>query len=978
MEDEFPLFTFSLVPVFRHLPPKMFIKVLSCCLMDGRLLVLSSDMELLGIFSESVLAAMYPFRWCHAYVPVLPQKMLYFLEAPVPFIMGVASTLPDTFDKLCEDVVVVDLDRGAIVKNEKSVSVFPELRSVARDIQQLLLTPTTNADPTKSIRTLLAEAFASLFVGYECYLLDNSGEKGKLKFDSVSFLSDLGKDTAEIMQKFLKTQSFAYWLDTRRQASKASPANPSLWSIQYFEGLVKQKEQRLQPCTTLRSSRKKRACGKPSTQSNVYPQYYSSFFGEGQADRVNDFVDINFTKILDLTCTFFLSNEKHQEHSIMSTHKEEPHGQEPSESFSGVSAEELFKFLESVIADICFSYNERLENSRRVGDATKIETDAVSSSSSLSLNPEHFGPPANSELDYVTCFQTSHEESSSLCDSPRTTSKGVLPAEEEYASFNKKVQNGIVRLCVVIEYIFNHGKIGDFDQSTFGQLLWKCSLSHATELNEDIRRIRSLHEVTSFIGRGRAFMKLSIEKGILHNHMNTLLLNIELLQGLYEPHAMILDKNLVDRLMAIISTIRLCDCSCFSEKYYARDLTSWYCLHVTTGRGLTAATTAAVFCALQGEGGKGSEVFLLKRAPKSFKRGETSQFIIHTPWLGPIKRLLIGHNNGGTFPGWFLEDAYVEHVVTGIVYYFPNKEWLADDEGDRKITRRLRSAVYEVKDNEGFVIARIPLRLTSFNLQKSGLIRRLWIPGKTDFPLRYKSPDFDLKSSVYSKLNIPYCRKTALHVCSYKRSSSAEVTLSSRDEISEQRKPSFQKALLNLRDLNVTVFQLLDLTSRSEELEWRAESLFSENLLTSLVSILYTCLSQGLISNRGIFRSKLYLWNFLCVLSPENCILNNAEIKACWEKLSILLNASSEIKSKDCCYSLFSWTIYYSIKKNWLRCWLIIITSDPKKFDYYDQSVHCLMLDKAMCNDLVNSCGKLDNRNILVPSDLIDIIKEFI
>jgi hypothetical protein len=65
-------------------------------------------------------------------------------------------------------------------------------------------------------------------------------------------------------------------------------------------------------------------------------------------------------------------------------------------------------------------------------------------------------------------------------------------------------------------------------------------------------------------------MKLSIEKGrllslspslcasfhipgILHNHMNTLLLNIELLQGLYEPHAMILDKNLVDRLMGRFS-----------------------------------------------------------------------------------------------------------------------------------------------------------------------------------------------------------------------------------------------------------------------------------------------------------------------------------------------------------------------------------------------------------------------------------------
>ena len=38
--------------------------------------------------AESVTALIFPFVWQHVYVPILPASLSHFLDAPVPFIMG--------------------------------------------------------------------------------------------------------------------------------------------------------------------------------------------------------------------------------------------------------------------------------------------------------------------------------------------------------------------------------------------------------------------------------------------------------------------------------------------------------------------------------------------------------------------------------------------------------------------------------------------------------------------------------------------------------------------------------------------------------------------------------------------------------------------------------------------------------------------------------------------------------------------------
>ena len=46
------------------------------------------DYQRLMLVAESLSMLIFPFSWQHVYVPILPASMQHFLDAPVPYIMG--------------------------------------------------------------------------------------------------------------------------------------------------------------------------------------------------------------------------------------------------------------------------------------------------------------------------------------------------------------------------------------------------------------------------------------------------------------------------------------------------------------------------------------------------------------------------------------------------------------------------------------------------------------------------------------------------------------------------------------------------------------------------------------------------------------------------------------------------------------------------------------------------------------------------
>lgn len=61
------------------------------------------------LVAESLTTLLFPFLWPHVYVPILPAAMYNFLDAPVPFLMGLI-TLPADDSRIPSEVSTTPLN----------------------------------------------------------------------------------------------------------------------------------------------------------------------------------------------------------------------------------------------------------------------------------------------------------------------------------------------------------------------------------------------------------------------------------------------------------------------------------------------------------------------------------------------------------------------------------------------------------------------------------------------------------------------------------------------------------------------------------------------------------------------------------------------------------------------------------------------------------------------------------------------------
>eukprot|EP00794_Sanderia_malayensis_P012905 gene12905-14235_t len=87
--DELPLFDYSMKELFLTLGIENVVDLYTCLLLEHQILIVGSDLSKFMMISEALTALLFPLLWQHVYVPILPSNLLHFLDAPVPFLMGV-------------------------------------------------------------------------------------------------------------------------------------------------------------------------------------------------------------------------------------------------------------------------------------------------------------------------------------------------------------------------------------------------------------------------------------------------------------------------------------------------------------------------------------------------------------------------------------------------------------------------------------------------------------------------------------------------------------------------------------------------------------------------------------------------------------------------------------------------------------------------------------------------------------------------
>eukprot|EP00040_Diaphanoeca_grandis_P015882 m.81642 g.81642 ORF g.81642 m.81642 type:complete len:1362 (-) comp25439_c0_seq1:67-4152(-) len=267
--EELPLCQCSFRRLFGLFTPETIVKLFTCVLLEQQIVLVSSDYEVLMLVSECLTTLLYPFAWPNAYVPIVPEKELQFLEAPVPYIMGIHSDFLESDLGTME--CLVDIDNGStslpedlptfpfskplieslkdLVKSSlrKSTSVAPpetDVHSgvgVAHTLDDAMPPPFATNDNTpeeqqfrKKVRDYFCQTFCYLFKNIDSYIIapeeryqDESAPVDEV-FDKLSFISDQPKENVEFLLRFTESQIFDMFLSAQGFSSGKEASGISL------------------------------------------------------------------------------------------------------------------------------------------------------------------------------------------------------------------------------------------------------------------------------------------------------------------------------------------------------------------------------------------------------------------------------------------------------------------------------------------------------------------------------------------------------------------------------------------------------------------------------------------------------------------------------------------------------------------------------------------------------------------------------
>uniref|UniRef100_A0A672J2Q0 DENN/MADD domain containing 1A n=1 Tax=Salarias fasciatus TaxID=181472 RepID=A0A672J2Q0_SALFA len=179
-------------------------------LYERRILICCSKLSTLTACVHGSAAMLFPMHWQHVYIPVLPQHLLDYCCAPMPYLIGVHSSLMEKVRGMAlDDVVILNVDTNMLE------TPHDDLQSLPNDVVSALKSRLKKVSTTTGVG--VAQAFlksqAALFGSYRSALHIESGEP--ITFSEDAFINHRSSAMRQFLHNAIQLQLFKQFIDGR-------------------------------------------------------------------------------------------------------------------------------------------------------------------------------------------------------------------------------------------------------------------------------------------------------------------------------------------------------------------------------------------------------------------------------------------------------------------------------------------------------------------------------------------------------------------------------------------------------------------------------------------------------------------------------------------------------------------------------------------------------------------------------------------
>uniref|UniRef100_A0A4W6EW93 DENN/MADD domain containing 5B n=1 Tax=Lates calcarifer TaxID=8187 RepID=A0A4W6EW93_LATCA len=782
---ELPLADFPLAEAFTLLGVENLVQVFTCTLLEMQILLYSQDYQRLMTVAEGITTLLFPFQWQHVYVPILPASLLHFLDAPVPYLMGLQSKEGTDRSKLElpqeANLCFVDIDNHYIELPE-DFPHFPNKTEFIQELSEVLLSfgisanagapPRTRGSPGSNpstpsrerktvalrqleddgrngnlageelavlellqgnatlerlqaltkrtgvtvarvdalragvkaqvtdrqggrtaaeeeelrnaklnvqLREVFASRFTTMFADYEAFVIQSAPDleswltnrEQMHNFDKASFLSDQPEPYLPFLSHFIETQMFATFIDNKIM-SQWEEKEPLL---RVFDARIDKARLYNVRAPSLRSSSYQR-CSilKESAQAieqrlmkidhtAIHPhlldmkigqgKYEQGFFPKLQADVLNTGPTNN--KWSHRTATAQRRKDRHRqqtEHLNLDNDLKEKYMQEARSLGKNLRQPKLSDLSPAVIAQTNWKFVEGLLKECRMKTKRMLV--------------EKMGREA---------VELGHGEAN------------ITGLEENTL---------IASLCDLLERIWSHGlQVKQGKSALWSHPATESPVSHVPErrksdssismpslrvsLIQDMRHIQSMSEIKTDVGRARAWIRLSLEKKLLSQHLKQLLSRQALTKKLYKRYAFLRCEEEKEQFLFHLLSLNAVDYFCFTS-VFTTIMIPYRVVIIPIKKLSNAMTTSNPWVCVSGELGDSG----IMQIPKN-----VLEMTFDCQNLGKLTTVQLGHDNAGLLAKWLVDCVMVRNEITGHTYRFPCGRWLGKGVDDGSLERVL-------------------------------------------------------------------------------------------------------------------------------------------------------------------------------------------------------------------------------------------------------------------------------------------------
>ncbi|XP_066490644.1 DENN domain-containing protein 5B isoform X3 [Tiliqua scincoides] len=782
--NELPLSDYPLREAFELLGLENLIQVFTCVLLEMQILLYSQDYQRLMTVAEGITTLLFPFQWQHVYVPILPASLLHFLDAPVPYLMGLQSKEGTDRSKLElpqeANLCFVDIDNHFIELPEE-LPQFPNKLNFIQEISEVLLqfgiplegalhcsesatklknlvlndlandkkngnipsnpinmyellkgnetiarlqalakrtgvsvdkmniaTPLEEKERNVKLqceedelrdyklnvqlREVFANRFTQMFSDYEAFVIQAAQDRESWltnreqmqNFDKASFLSDQPEPYLPFLSHFIETQMFATFIDNKimsqweEKDSFLRVFDSRIEKIRLYNVRVPAlRTSTYQKCNTLKEAAQ--AIEQRLTKIDhtaIHPhlldmkigqgKYEQGFFPKLQSDVLAT-GPTNNNRWVSRSATAQRRKDRlrqHSEHIGLDNDLREKYMQEARTLGKNLRQPKLSDLSPAVIAQTNWKFVEGLLKECRMKTKRMLV--------------EKMGHEAV-ELGHGEANITGLEENTliaSLCDLlERIWSHGLQVKQGKSALWSHLIQyqEREEKQEHLAEFPITAGP--ERRKSDTGLMLPTLRVS----LISDMRHIQNMSEIKTDVGRARAWIRLSLEKKLLSQHLKQLLSNQALAKKLYKRYAFLRCEEEREQFLYHLLSLNAVNYFCFTS-VFTTIMIPYRTVIIPIKKLSNAITTSNPWICVSGELGDTG----IMQIPKNLL-----EMTFECQNLGKLTTVQLGHDNSGLLAKWLVDCVMVRNEITGHTYKFPCGRWLGKGIDDGSLERIL-------------------------------------------------------------------------------------------------------------------------------------------------------------------------------------------------------------------------------------------------------------------------------------------------